>query len=193
MKSRKTVSAAVQQRNQDNSKKSTGPKTQQGKNRSRFNALKHGLTAKRLMLAADGKPIDNGITEIVEALRARYGADDVVAQLIIDNIAVDYWRQNKGLEAEMSYLSRKDWPLLSALPTILRYNTTNRRALLKNLELLEKLQDTAEASAGGTTTDEYEEGDECRNRQNPPEGEESCRDDKSITEDLETTPTNIQS
>jgi hypothetical protein len=157
---KKTVSAAVRQKNRNNSKKSTGPNTEKGKNRSRFNATKHGLTAECLMFATDGKPVDNGLSELVEALRARYGAHDIIAELLIDNIAVDHWRQNKGLEAEMFYFSRKDWAFYAqgSLPTIQRYNTTNRRALLRNLELLEKLKSTTKPSEADTVAGEYESG-----------------------------------
>ena len=141
MKLKKTVSDAVRQKNQQNSKKSTGPNTPQGKNHSRFNAVKHGLTSRLLMYDQDGEPIDGGVAEMIEALRDRYGADNIVAELLIDSIAADVWRQNKGLEAEVSYFSQGTWAFhpQGCLPTIQRYNTTNRRALLKNLELLEKL------------------------------------------------------
>jgi hypothetical protein len=155
---KKMVSAAVRQKNRNNSEKSTGPNTEKGKNRSRFNATKHGLTAEYLMFDTDGKPVDNALSELVEALRARYGADDIIAELLIDNIAVDYWRQNKGLEAEMFYFSRKDWAFYAqgSLPTIQRYNTTNRRALLRNLELLEKLKSMTKPSEADTVAGEYE-------------------------------------
>jgi hypothetical protein len=143
MKIRKTVSAAVVQKNQENAKKSTGPKTAQGKQNSRFNAVSHGLTAKRLMFTAEGVSMDNGLAEIVEALRARYDSGDIVTELLIDNIVVDYWRQCKGLEAEMKYFSRNgdsSFHPRGFTSTIQRYNTANRRALLKNLEILGKTQ-----------------------------------------------------
>ena len=141
MKLKKTVSDAVRQKNQQNSKKSTGPNTSPGKNHSRFNAVKHGLTSRLLMYDQNGDPIDGGVAEMIEALRDRYGADNIVAELLIDNIAADFWRQNKGLEAELSFFSQGRWAFnpQDSLPTIQRYNTTNRHALLKNLELLEKL------------------------------------------------------
>jgi hypothetical protein len=177
MKLKKTVSPAVQQKNQNNSKKSTGPTSPQGKNRSRFNAAKHGLTARRLMITNDGKPVENGLAEIVEALRAHYGADDVVSEILIDNIALDYWRQNMGLEAEMYCLAKNDWAFhpQGSLPTIQRYNTTNQRALLKNLELLEKLQDKAKASEVGIAPGEYEDGHTSDGQeQTLQNNEESC-------------------
>ena len=97
MKLKKTVSDAVRQKNQQNSKKSTGPNTPQGKIHSRFNAVKHGLTSRLLMYDQNGDPMDGGVAEMIEALRDRYGADNIVAELLIDSIAADVWRQNKAL------------------------------------------------------------------------------------------------
>ena len=148
MKLKKNVSDAVRQKNQQNSKKSTGPNTPHGKNHSRFNAVKHGLTSRLLWYDHEGEPNEGGVTEIIEALRDRYGADNILAELLIDNIAADFWRQNKGVEAELSFFSQGRWAFSpqDSLPTIQRYNTANRRALLKNLELLEKLCPTSESS-----------------------------------------------
>jgi hypothetical protein len=148
MKLKKTVSDAVRQKNQQNSKKSTGPNTPQGKIHSRFNAVKHGLTSRLLMYDQNGDPIDGGVAEMIEALRDRYGADNIVAELLIDNIAADFWRQNKGLEAELSFFSQGRWAFYpqDSLPTIQRYKTTNRHGLLKNLELLEKLCPVSQSS-----------------------------------------------
>jgi hypothetical protein len=159
MKLKKNVSDAVRQKNQQNSKKSTGPNTPHGKKQSRFNAVKHGLTSRLLRYDHEGEPSEGGVTEIIEALRDRYGADNIMAELLIDNIAADFWRQNKGLEAEMSYLFQGQSPFhpQGFLPTLQRYNTGNRRALLKNLELLEKLCPTSESSQLADVAEENEE------------------------------------
>jgi hypothetical protein len=151
MNLKKTVTPAVRQKNQKNSLKSPGPKTEKGKNTSRFNAMKHGLTATRLMFDSDGKPVANRLAEIVEALRLKYGGGDIVSELLIDNVAVDYWRQSMGLTFEIFYLSQKQWSFdpQGSLPTIQRYNTANRRGLLKNLELLEKLHSEAHSDEAG--------------------------------------------
>jgi len=155
MKVKKTVTPLKLQANQENSKQSTGPKTPKGKSYVRRNALKHGLTARRLMFGSDGQPIDNGVADLVEGLRARYGTDDIVSELLIDNIAVDFWRQKQGLDAEIKYVGRKEWSFhpQGSLPTIQRYNTANRRAMLTNLELLEKRQASQEAETELETAD----------------------------------------
>lgn len=96
------------------------------------------------------------VAELIDALRARYGADDIVSELLIDQIAVDHWRQKQGLEAEIKYVGRKEWSFhpQGSLPTIQRYNTANRRAMLKNLEILEE-RHTAQDSQPEHETAEY--------------------------------------
>lgn len=173
MKVKKTVTPLKLQANQDNAKQSTGPKTPKGKSFVRRNALKHGLTASRLMFTHDGQPIDNGVADLVEGLRARYGANDIVSELLIDNIAVDFWRQKQGLEAEIKYVGRKEWAFhqQGSLPTIQRYNTANRRAMLTNLELLEKRHAAQETETELEPTDSVdsdpsdENGTEPANRE----------------------------
>jgi hypothetical protein len=49
----KKPSAARAEANRRNSQKSTGPKTDEGKAKSRFNALKHGMTAQSILLPGD--------------------------------------------------------------------------------------------------------------------------------------------
>jgi hypothetical protein len=155
MKLKKNVSDAVRRKNQENSRKSTGPNTAQGKNNMRFNAVKHGLTARRLMFTDDGKPV-RGLSEMVESLRARYNNGDVVTELLIENIVADCWRQNIGLIEEIRCLTqpRVAFDPRYKMPVIQRYNTANRRALLKNLELLEKLHSNQNGSEEPTAPTE---------------------------------------
>jgi len=49
----KTVSPARADASRCNGKKSAGPKTEEGKARSRFNALKHGMTSQTVLLPGD--------------------------------------------------------------------------------------------------------------------------------------------
>ena len=64
-----TVSERKLAANRQNAKRSTGPRTVQGKARSRFNALKHGFLAKQIMFSPDGKLLDEGLHELFESLR----------------------------------------------------------------------------------------------------------------------------
>ena len=72
-----TVSERKLVANRKNAKRSTGPRTVQGKARTRFNALKHGLLAKQIMFSPDGALLDEGLRQLCESLRDKYGCDDV--------------------------------------------------------------------------------------------------------------------
>lgn len=135
-----TVSERKLKANQGNSKKSTGPKTARGKAHSRFNALKHGLLAKRVM-CPDGKFTEPQLLELLESLREKYGQDDVRTELLLEGIVVDYWRQGMALQHEIKYVGRADWPFYpgsSHMPNFERYTTASVRRLQKNLQLLDQ-------------------------------------------------------
>jgi len=128
--------------NAENAKKSTGPKTARGKANSRFNALKHGLCAKRVMVSSLGKPLEEALFKLLESLQEHYGSDDVRVQLLCDAIPTEYWRQDQALRYEIKFLNESDWHFTSkgCMGLLQRYLTGSQRALLKNLELLDKLQ-----------------------------------------------------
>jgi len=130
------------QANRANAKKSSGPRTARGKAAIRFNALRHGLLAKRVMFAPDGKLLDSGLEQLLDALREKYGSVDVRVELLMEATVVDYWRNAKGLEYEMKYLGARgcEFHPQGGMPSLQRYLTANRNALLQDLELLEEQQ-----------------------------------------------------
>ena len=137
-----TVSARKLQANRENAKKSTGPKTARGKANTRFNALKHGLCAKRVMFSSQGKLVDENLLKLLESLQEQYGGDDVRVQLLCDAIATEYWRQGQGLRVEMKFLNQTDMHFTNrgGMGILQRYLAGSQRALLKNLQLLDKIQ-----------------------------------------------------
>src|SRR5882762_5349783 len=98
-----TVSERKLEANRENAKRSTGPRTVEGKARSRFNALKHGLLAKQIMFSPDGALLDEGLHELFESLRDKYGCDDVRTELLIEGVVVDHWRDRQGLQCEIRH------------------------------------------------------------------------------------------
>src|ERR1700674_1286773 len=137
-----TVSARKLKSNRENSKKSTGPKTTRGQANSRFNALKHGLCAKRVMFSDHGKLLEEDLLKLLQTLQEQYGGDDVRVQLLCDAIVTEYWRQGQGLRFEKQFLNESDIHFTSrgGMSILQRYLTSSQRALLKNLELLDKIQ-----------------------------------------------------
>lgn len=135
----RSISEPKLKANRENAKKSTGPKTARGKRNSSFNAMKHGLLAKRIKIEdeSDAAPL----RQLSVKLHARYGSDDdrdVRNDLLLEMVLVDYWRYARGLDAENETSDNPpDWkPYL--LPVVERYITANRHALIKTLDLLEQ-------------------------------------------------------
>lgn len=137
-----TVSARKLKTNRENSKKSTGPKTARGKTNSRFNALKHGLCAKRFVFSPQGKVLEEDLFTLLKSLQEQYSGDDVRVQLLCDAVVKEYWRQGQGLRLEMKFFNEGDIHFTNqgGMGLLQRYLTSSQRALIKNLELLHKIQ-----------------------------------------------------
>ena len=88
--------------NRRNAQKSTGPRTPEGKNRSRFNAVKHGMTAKTLVLPDE----DANVLQI----RLETWIDDLqpqneVEQFLVEQAVQSSWKLDRADRAEVARLS----------------------------------------------------------------------------------------
>jgi hypothetical protein len=89
----KKASSAKTAANRRNAEKSVGPKTPEGKAKSRFNALKHGMTAQTVLLPGDD-------TEAFTK-RLRYLQDDLQPRnslegVVIERLAGDLWKADRA-------------------------------------------------------------------------------------------------
>jgi len=87
--------------NRLNAKKSTGPKTERGKARSRYNALKSGLHASHRPLPAEDH---KAYQKLSRRLIKLYGPQDPVEEIIVDQILGAIWRVGRLERAEKAYL-----------------------------------------------------------------------------------------
>lgn len=93
------TSVAKIKANRRNAKRSTGPRTTKGKATSANNALRHGLTARTLVIH-DEDP--QAWTECREALRAQFDPVGPVEELLVDRIAGCGWRLLRAGRVEAS-------------------------------------------------------------------------------------------
>lgn len=97
---------AIVQRNQVNARSSTGPRTEVGRQRSRANAVRHGVFAQAVVLDDP----DSGDTEdAFRALHAALVADlqptGELEALIVERITVLHWRLRRVYRAEVGEIS----------------------------------------------------------------------------------------
>ena len=93
--------------NRKNALRSTGPKTARGKRAVRWNALKHGLLAKEVVIrAGDGEESQ----EEFDALLARLGDDlqpvGTIEEMLAEKVAVCYWRLRRVVRCEVGEIRK---------------------------------------------------------------------------------------
>jgi hypothetical protein len=83
--------------NRRNARKSTGPKTEEGKRRSRCNAVRHGLTAETVIVALED-PED--YTAFEAAVAADFNAQSAVERELVLRLASLLWRLRRSTTIE---------------------------------------------------------------------------------------------
>lgn len=83
--------------NKANSKKSTGAKTEQGKQVVALNAVKHGLFCSSLVMPNESA---NEYHELLDSLIGSVEPNGAIEQLLVEKIAVAMWRQLRLAKAE---------------------------------------------------------------------------------------------
>ena len=97
MSSPSPVTAAQLEANRNNSQKSSGPRTSEGKNRARLNGLRHGLTGQTVVMPyEDHKAWERHTSRLMESLRPETDLERDLA----GSIANDQWRLNRARTIE---------------------------------------------------------------------------------------------
>src|SRR5580700_8733190 len=80
-----------------NAQKSTGPKTQAGKNRSRLNAYRHGITGQILIFTAEDQ---QAFDKHCDGIRQSFEPIGPTELHLAQSIAEDYWRLQRARALE---------------------------------------------------------------------------------------------
>ena len=97
------ISAAQMAANQANSQKSTGPRTEEGKAKARFNARRHGLTGQFYCMSAEDEDAYRGFeTGMLKELRPVGAYETQIAISIVQ----DHWRLNRSRATEFNLYGR---------------------------------------------------------------------------------------
>src|SRR5580704_902419 len=97
------TSEAKIQANRRNALKSTGPKTERGKERARLNGLRHGMTAKQLV--ARGEDFGD-FGRFSAELRAALAPADALEEQLVEGIVVSTWRLRRVWRTEAAVMQR---------------------------------------------------------------------------------------
>jgi hypothetical protein len=144
--------------NRQNARKSTGPRTQEGKAAVRHNAVKHGLLAEEVLILGEDEA---AFKYLDERLRNELQPVGELENMLVDRIVVARWRLRRlgRVEADIfTNFSRvadnlggafmEDSHRANAFSKLSRYETPIERSLYKALHELQRLQ--AERRAEGS-------------------------------------------
>ena len=134
---RKPISPAKLAANRRNGRKSKGPRTEEGKSRSRWNALKHGVLSQRLVVLNEND--GQTYTLLLENLRCDLNPGNALEEILVEKIAMAYWRLHiaYGYEADFAR-SRNEFIVVA--DRMGRYANTIHHQLLQAMNELERLQ-----------------------------------------------------
>ena len=87
--------------NKENAKKSTGPRTEEGKQRSSMNAMTHGIFTKIHTLPGEDQEF---LMAIVDDIYDTYKPQDAMELILVERIAVAYFKQVRIRAAEAAHI-----------------------------------------------------------------------------------------
>jgi hypothetical protein len=136
--------------NRRNARKSTGPRTQEGKDRASNNAVKHGLLSQDVLILGEDR---DALWELSEQLREELEPVGELEDMLVDRIVAAHWRLRRlgRVEADIFVnMSRASGNLgeafkldshhANAFSKLSRYETPIERSLYKALYELQCLQ-----------------------------------------------------
>lgn len=92
--------------NQENARRSTGPRTPEGKEKVRLNAVRHGLLAKEVIVPiGDEQDNRSKFERLWNDLWQHYAPVGPVEEMLVEMIAICYWRLRRATRAEVGQLS----------------------------------------------------------------------------------------
>jgi len=133
--------------NRKNSLLSTGPITEKGKATVAQNALKHGIFSKYLIISKiDDEESQEMFQELHQNLIICLKPNNQLEHLLVEKIAVDFWRVRRVLRfesestLEMSDMLYHEYYADERADRVSRYEKSLQNSFFQNIALLKKLQ-----------------------------------------------------
>ena len=121
----------------ENNEHKGGPKTSQGKDVSKMNALKHGFLSKEVLM--DGED-ENELLLITNNFHKEFQSDTEMEKVLVDRIVANIWRLKRAMRMEDGEVISSGGGLMYDSDKFFRYETMLERGLFKALHELERLQ-----------------------------------------------------
>jgi hypothetical protein len=94
--------------NRKNAIRSTGPKTERGKRAVSRNAITHGIVAREVVITAgDGEESQEEFDALAEGLRQHYNPVGPIERMLVEKIAVSWWRLGRINRAENGEIRKR--------------------------------------------------------------------------------------
>lgn len=133
--------------NHANALHSTGPKTQEGKEKSRQNSLKHGFFARQPLPAGEeGDRLWPEYSDLVAGIWEYYEPVGYMEELLTEKIATESIRLSRFFHYESDYVGKREAFQLDCVDRILRFQSAINRQLFQAMHELERLQDIRKAN-----------------------------------------------
>jgi hypothetical protein len=108
---KKTLTEKTLTANRLNAKRSTGPRTERGKNNSKFNAVKAGLFAKQVVIPlCDGEGSEQQFARLLADLNQEFRPEGPLEELYVEKLAKSMWRFRRATCAEKGSVRRGKLP-----------------------------------------------------------------------------------
>lgn len=117
--------------------KKGGPKTDEGKEISKMNALKHGLLSKEVLI--DGED-EEELLLLTKRIRSEIKPETEIERLLTDRVVANIWRLKRALGMENGEVISTGGGLMYDSDRFFRYETMLEKSLYKALHELERVQ-----------------------------------------------------
>ena len=138
------------QANRRNSKKSTGPKTPEGKLQSSMNALTHGQYARDVVLF-DEDPAE--FERFRLSIHEAYPGADAIDREVLNDLAYSFWRQRR--------IPLQEAAIISATPEDAMIEVFPKLQLAQRIKVLERLSKLQLARGEDARSDDHFRADLC--------------------------------
>lgn len=139
-------SEAKTKANRANAQKSTGPRTVEGKEKSKHNAVRHGLTGKQLIAPGEDPA---AYEALLEDLMQTYRPANAIESALVEEIAQSFWRLQRARRIEtesFNFLTGGADPVITftchekEFDNLRRYMASIERAWHRAMEALAAMQ-----------------------------------------------------